>query len=742
MVTYNTQNPIGSADPRDLYDNAQVIDDYANSGDATTTDRLGVERATIAGIDAAARNAIANAGYEFVGDYAAGIELTAYNQVVRDTSGEFWRVSGSTALPYTTTGTGMSEGGAFVTVGDAALRQEVEARFTSRDILLSEMGVSHLKSGEENRNLITQAVSLAAANGGNIRLPVVPAGQFIDVAGTVVLDVPGLRVFGSRDQSRFSQIQYPNALFEITAEDVEVCGFSSKGVPFTGAGSGDSHVQYCAVYVTPTANRAKVHDITGDSISTVVRVGPSAAGSDPLVEDVQVYNIKTKDVVFGLLASNTDRLQFWGISGGYKFLNSVPTPPHLVYINDGVGLNYATKGWACHSKNGEGSYPYQFKGVRQGEFSDLTAEDSNGLLHPMNCEDTHFRNVSSLRDTWSSKDQGSIELESTNNNVTVEGFTVEMVADGKAIRVGSETSNSKVGRGRVVTNHAVDHLVDDAYDAELRGTDNEFYDIETVNIGSGRWAVSQGVWSGDGNKITRPKTSGNVIGLMVRSISSTNSRLEYRPADIKNFTRRAIETGAPTHITNLAPLDSNPIVLAYDNADTGTGSGLGVPALYTTSGATWDRVFGTWSNQAGLLYSSVAGNTLTVVDVGQANAEVSCGIRVNGIQGIAMRAIDRENQISFNLRSDTGNVEIREATTAGGGAVLATVAAGITAGRRYDVRGLVFSDKAELYIDGALIAQATISAGAMTTLGSVTRHGVISDGNPDGKFDGIVWRRA
>jgi hypothetical protein len=127
MTTYQTGNPIGSADPRDLYDNAQVIDDYANSEQPTTTDRLGVERATIAGIDAAARNAIANAGYEFVGDYAPGIELTAYNQVVRDTSGEFWRVSGSTALPYTTTGAGLPEGGAFVTVGDAALRQELAA---------------------------------------------------------------------------------------------------------------------------------------------------------------------------------------------------------------------------------------------------------------------------------------------------------------------------------------------------------------------------------------------------------------------------------------------------------------------------------------------------------------------------------------------------------------------------------------------------------------------------------------
>lgn len=63
--------------------------------------------------------------YEFVGDYAPAITLTKYKQLVRDSNGEFWRVSGQVDLPYTTTGTGLPEGDAFVPAGDAVLRQDL-----------------------------------------------------------------------------------------------------------------------------------------------------------------------------------------------------------------------------------------------------------------------------------------------------------------------------------------------------------------------------------------------------------------------------------------------------------------------------------------------------------------------------------------------------------------------------------------------------------------------------------------
>lgn len=64
-------------------------------------------------------------GYQFAGDYAAGIEITQYNQLVRDENGEFWRVSGQVDLPYVTTGEGIPEDDAFVPAGDAVLRQDL-----------------------------------------------------------------------------------------------------------------------------------------------------------------------------------------------------------------------------------------------------------------------------------------------------------------------------------------------------------------------------------------------------------------------------------------------------------------------------------------------------------------------------------------------------------------------------------------------------------------------------------------
>ena len=50
MTTYRTGNAIGSADPRDLYDNAQNLDEAANSSADTFQDRLGKSRLTWAGI--------------------------------------------------------------------------------------------------------------------------------------------------------------------------------------------------------------------------------------------------------------------------------------------------------------------------------------------------------------------------------------------------------------------------------------------------------------------------------------------------------------------------------------------------------------------------------------------------------------------------------------------------------------------------------------------------------------------
>lgn len=128
MTTYNTGNPIGSKDPRDLYDNAENLDEAVNTRTAESwDDRFGVARKTWWGMEQDFQQFLINSGYENIGDYGPGLEITARNQIFwRD--GELYRAGAVLELPYTTTGDWGSEEALFVEVGDAALRQELASK--------------------------------------------------------------------------------------------------------------------------------------------------------------------------------------------------------------------------------------------------------------------------------------------------------------------------------------------------------------------------------------------------------------------------------------------------------------------------------------------------------------------------------------------------------------------------------------------------------------------------------------
>jgi len=113
-MAYNTGNPLGSIDARDLYDNAQNMDKAVNQTTARWSDRFGVSRPSWAGMS----------HYNNVGEYAAGILITGYNEVFRY-EGEFYRAAAATVLPYTTTGSWSEDGPFFVPVGDAVLRHDI-----------------------------------------------------------------------------------------------------------------------------------------------------------------------------------------------------------------------------------------------------------------------------------------------------------------------------------------------------------------------------------------------------------------------------------------------------------------------------------------------------------------------------------------------------------------------------------------------------------------------------------------
>lgn len=95
-----TSNPVPSYDPSDLIFNAEKLDQVVNSTASTYTDRKGVNRRTLAGIDAAADNVLNSIGYAVPVAYAAGISMTLTSQTV-EYNGVVYAPK-SSSLPFTT----------------------------------------------------------------------------------------------------------------------------------------------------------------------------------------------------------------------------------------------------------------------------------------------------------------------------------------------------------------------------------------------------------------------------------------------------------------------------------------------------------------------------------------------------------------------------------------------------------------------------------------------------------------
>lgn len=142
MTTYNTKNPVPSADARDRYDNSQVFDELMNGPAPRTPDRLGILRQSWAGIEAefvgsqatraAAFQAFLDAmGWSSLGAYAAGISIISHTQTV-DYQGQPYQlkpsVPASLDAPYVTTGNWATEGVNFKLVGDNSLRQDLSSK--------------------------------------------------------------------------------------------------------------------------------------------------------------------------------------------------------------------------------------------------------------------------------------------------------------------------------------------------------------------------------------------------------------------------------------------------------------------------------------------------------------------------------------------------------------------------------------------------------------------------------------
>lgn len=135
-MAYNTGNPVGSSDFRDLSDNAVNFDKYSVGPDPAYPNRRGELKLSIEGMNQAFSNAqdgrqaqfeakLGAMGYTWLGDYGPGLNFTSRNQyMVR--GGLAYTVANSTTLPYTTTGNWTTEVSKFKAISvDDILRADL-----------------------------------------------------------------------------------------------------------------------------------------------------------------------------------------------------------------------------------------------------------------------------------------------------------------------------------------------------------------------------------------------------------------------------------------------------------------------------------------------------------------------------------------------------------------------------------------------------------------------------------------
>lgn len=188
-MRHNTGNPIGpsgSNDPRDLSDNAGIIDQYTNGQLASYPDRFGAPRQSLAGMrtkfdqDQANRlsqfnSFIGSQGFVDLGSYDDGpLTITAASQMFKK-DGAYWSPSPALSLPYTTINNWAADKHNFVNRGDGAVRTQLAEVTANLDAVADKIvvdlhygicrGVGYNGSGGERVTTVTVA---AAAGAGSL----------------------------------------------------------------------------------------------------------------------------------------------------------------------------------------------------------------------------------------------------------------------------------------------------------------------------------------------------------------------------------------------------------------------------------------------------------------------------------------------------------------------------------------------------------------------------------------------
>lgn len=355
-MAYDTNNPLGSTDFRDLSDNAENFDRFANGPAPSYPNRFGVSKISISGMQESFlaaqasratvfQNTLATFGYSYLGDYAAGLTFTTRQQYVLR-NGLAYSVDNTTALPYTLTGVWATDQPKLKIVSaDQVLRTDLAAS-TGATLVNTTSGplqtvLDRLEVFKGTYDLLvvygqSNALGLAGAMGDTSGWPTpLSTSLMYDVdTGTIKPIIQNMKSVNGAVSSGHSWGEFANEYFRKTQRGVIVVNAARGGMAIAslikGAGTGYYEGMVAGATAAVTAASAAGYNIGSRMVCW--HQGESDMSIDPAVSPTKY------DTYYGALNTLIENLRtdfpfsFFGIC-------TVGCPPSRLETSWGVTQN-------------------------------------------------------------------------------------------------------------------------------------------------------------------------------------------------------------------------------------------------------------------------------------------------------------------------------------------------------------------------------------------------------------------
>lgn len=590
-----------------------------------------------------------------------------------------------------------------------------------------------------------------------------------------ITDAPQRLWSSSAVACHITQTVMGQGVFFVYADEVTIDGFTFTG-PVVDNGTAVDLAGYTGDVHNPTAikvdagvDKLKVDHIEGDHWFAVLAGFPYPFTNDGLlpvaeykmITNLDARNINVRSVWAAVRMSGLINAYFENVGGSYKpaigHTRAVSAPPHVFYLSNTSDSVDVPKVWSenirivnCHAQDGRGGAPFSLRYIKGLTWSNLTADNCEGLVDMIGVKGFHGSGGHSTRDVYPKDNawngnRGSVSLlycdDGVIDPVVVEG--ADAFVHGSLLYVGVCQNVTVIEPRTWFSLPAADGAQRGAY---LSGRRVRVVRPTIESRGSSS-AVAVNLATGFDGDSTVTLDDPTLRGAWLRGIdvepTTTKQTIVYDPDKIDGTNQKirvlsaVTLAGAPNLINTRYgfPPSQDTRVVGWHH-----GEVLGDPQSFRTrwpSGHLSTIHTDAFVGASPYIAANATVTGLMCADFGSADVDIECAVKWGaGGVGVAFRAVDTNNFLAVVLQS-TAILLVKRV----GGTYTTLVSTPVTPGNLgiwRDLRVRAIGTTVTAFMDGTLAFPVhTLAGGDEVTFAAATAHGLRSDNGGSGSS----WHR-